>query len=76
MTKPFPAFCRECKHSKPEAGSEWNLRCQHPVVNASDPWALSNATDNHGTECRGERGREWFTKCGMSGKLWEPKETT
>lgn len=75
MTKPFPALCRDCKHSKPEVRSEWNLRCQHPVVNARDPWALSNAADNRGTDCRGERERtSWFAKCGMRGKLWEPKE--
>lgn len=70
--KPYPALCRNCKHSRPEANSSWNLKCQHPRVNAADPWALSRADEGAaGTDCRGERERRWFAPCGMSGKLYE-----
>lgn len=76
-TNPYPALCRDCKHSKPEVRSEWNLRCQHPRVNAGNSWALSNGGDYYGADCRGERERGGirgvFAPCGMKGKLWEPK---
>ena len=32
MNKPFPALCKDCKHSKPQEEMEWNLLCLHPVV--------------------------------------------
>jgi len=74
-TKPFPVLCRDCKHSAPDHNSAWSLHCTHPVVNAADPWALSASSAGRGTDCRGERERKsWFTKCGLSGKLWAPKE--
>jgi hypothetical protein len=72
VSKPYPALCRDCKHSQPEKNSAWMLKCVHPVVNARDPWALSRAEGNNGSDCRGERERKWFAPCGMSGKLWEP----
>lgn len=70
MSKPCPALCKDCKYSKPEERSEWNLRCHNPVVNGKDPWALSSRIMS-GSECRAERGSKWFAKCDMKGKLWE-----
>ena len=73
MNKPFPALCRDCKHSEEETNSAWNLRCKHPVVNGNDPWALASSLIGRGTGCRGERERRsLFAKCGLRGKLWEP----
>ena len=73
-TKPYPALCADCKHSEPEDGSAWSLRCQHPKVNGNDPWALASARKARGTDCRGERERRWFfAVCGINGKAWEPK---
>ena len=72
--KPFPAMCRDCKHSEPEKNSSWSLRCQNPVVNGADPFALASSENGRGTDCRGERERKsLFAKCGLRGKLWEPK---
>lgn len=66
-------FCKDCVHSMPEKGYEWNLRCQHPQINAKDPWALAYATFT-GSNCRDERAKtSWFAQCGQKGKLWEPK---
>lgn len=70
MKKPYPALCRDCKHSKPEERSEWNLRCHNPVVNGKDAWALSGVIIS-GSDCRRERKRSWFSPCGMRGALWE-----
>ena len=73
--KPFPALCKDCKYSKPEARSEWSLRCLHPAVNARDPWALSGAiVSDQGSSAREERERKWFAACGMRGKLWTPAD--
>jgi len=65
-------LCRDCKHSMPEPGSEWNLRCMHPVVNSRDAWALSGSKP-HGSNAFSERSRSWFAPCGMRGALWEAK---
>lgn len=73
MSKPYPALCRDCQHSEPERNADWCLRCTHPTVNASDPWALSSNRALRGTGCREERERRWFAPCGRSGKLWEAK---
>ena len=71
--KPYPALCRDCKHSVPAKDSAWTLRCTHPVVNANDPWALASVTAE-GTNCQTEREGRWlFAKCGMPGLLWETK---
>ncbi len=72
MTTPRVKLCRECKHSMPEPGSEWILRCMHPVVNSRDPWALAGSKP-HGSDARTERGRIWAAPCGMRGALWEAK---
>jgi hypothetical protein len=73
-TKPFPAYCSECSHSRQEKNSAWNNECVHPIVNSRDPWALStNGGSWHGSSCREERSKRFFARCGMSGKLWEPK---
>lgn len=73
-TKPYPALCADCKHSEPEEGSAWSLRCQHPKVNGNDPWALASARKARGTDCRGERERRsFFAVCGIKGKAWEPR---
>ena len=72
MTKPYPALCKDCKHSTQQKGSEWNLLCLHPVVNAGDAWALAQSTVSCiGSSCRDQRERKWFAPCGMRGKLWE-----
>jgi hypothetical protein len=75
MIKPYPVFCADCKFSKPEERSEWNLRCHHPIINANDSYALSNAKgETYGSDCNSERNkRGWFVNCGMSGKFWSPK---
>ncbi len=65
-------FCRDCRHSLPEPGTEWNLRCVHAEVNKRDPWTLAASTA-HGSCARDERKKEWIGPCGMKGKLWEPK---
>ena len=76
MAEKTVKLCRDCKHSMPEPGSEWVLRCMHPEVNCCDPWALSSAKP-HGSCARDERGRDWTllgrSPCGMRGALWEPK---
>ncbi len=66
-------LCRECRHSMPEPGSEWNLHCVNPEVNKRDHWALSSI-DPHGSNARDERKKKWFAPCGMKGKLWEEKQ--
>lgn len=77
MSKPFPALCRDCKHSEPDNNSAWNLHCQHPVVNAADPWALSSSDKGRGSDCRRQREQTSFlAKCGMKGKLWEASPNT
>ncbi len=74
MSKPYPALCKDCKHSNPQKDSDWNLLCLNPVVNAGDPWALSRASvSDAGSSCRDERQRKWLAPCGMRGKLWELK---
>jgi len=68
-----PKFCKDCKWSEPEESSNWNLRCKNPIVNSKDSWALAHATF-HGSNCRDERERGFFSACGMKGKLWEKKD--
>ena len=66
--------CRECRHSMPEPGSEWNLRCMNAEVNKRDPWALAGSKA-HGSNARDEREKRWLTgACGMNGALWEEKQ--
>lgn len=73
--KPYPALCMHCKYAKPERRSEWNNRCFHPKVVASDSWALANNDEGmpYGRSCRDERRRRLFAPCGAKGKLWEPQ---
>lgn len=71
MSKPFPALCRDCKHSKPKEGRPWILHCLHPIVISGDNRALASAQPQSGTSCYRERERRWFAPCGMRGKLWE-----
>jgi hypothetical protein len=66
-------LCKDCVWSEPEENSSWVLRCQHPIVNSKDAWALSQAKFT-GTACREEREVRWFASCGMKGKLWHPKD--
>lgn len=68
--KPEVLLCRECRWSKPETHSEWNLRCHHPAVTRNDSRALSSGTAFSGTSCREERDHRWFAVCGMAGKRW------
>ena len=72
MSKPFPALCSECKHSKFESERGGNLRCHNPEVNSKDPYALGGSRAE-GTNCTNERALKWPAKCGMRGELWEPK---
>ena len=72
MKKPYPALCKDCKYSKPEERSDWNLRCHHPVVNAADPWALGSKNIG-GSSCTTIRQKSWPSACGMRGALWEAK---
>lgn len=77
MAKPYPALCRDCKWSRTEENRDWYLRCVHPIINANDSWALSRTGkegQEYGSDAQQERSkRGLFTKCGMKGKLWEPK---
>lgn len=74
MSKPFPALCRDCKYSEEDKNSAWSLNCQHPAVNGADPWALASSAKGRGSDCRGQREQTSFlAKCGMKGKLWEPR---
>lgn len=78
MSKPFPALCKDCKWSVPEEGSRssWSLRCVNPIVNAEDSWALAAGDGRSaGSDPQSERRKTgwFFVKCGMKGKLWEPK---
>lgn len=66
-------LCKECKWSKPETHSIWNLRCVNVEVNKKDSWALS-AADFQGSDCRSERDVRWFATCGIKGKQWEKKD--
>jgi len=72
MKKPYPSLCKDCKHSKTEERSEWNLRCHHPVVNAKDPWALASINAG-GSNCSTVREKHWPAACGMRGALWDGK---
>jgi hypothetical protein len=67
-----PKFCKTCKYS--EAEDTWSsLRCSNHQVNAENPWALAYIKHN-GSECLEERRKtSWFAKCGIKGKLYEPK---
>jgi hypothetical protein len=81
---PFPAFCRDCKHSRtkidPYSENERpdrGLRCIHPKVNARNAWSLAEPNPKVTKECHYERDDTgWFAPCGQKGKLWEPKEPT
>lgn len=76
VSKPFPALCKDCKFATLEKYSLNSLRCNNPVVNANDEWALSagsSGSSGTGTSCHNERAVRWFAKCGMKGKLWASK---
>lgn len=81
-TKPYPAFCRDCKYSRtkidPYSSIEREgrgLRCIHPKVNARDAWSLAEPNPKVTKECTYERQKTWWLGvCGEKGKLWEPKE--
>ena len=66
-------FCKDCVWSEVSASSAWELRCKNPIINANDEWALADVKFV-GTNCREERKKKWFAKCGMSGKLWVEKD--
>lgn len=75
ITKQPVVFCRDCKHSKPEPHSAFNLRCHNPEVNRNDSWALASTINGHGSDCSSERSKSsWFSRCGIKGKLYELKE--
>ena len=73
-------FCKDCKWSRSNSRSTYELRCIHDLVVAEYPWALARWKDpseeteyNYGTGCHEERSKKWFAKCGIKGKLWDPK---
>ena len=68
----FPKFCKNCKYSKPDNGSNWAILCYNPHVNATNPYALGGGENTSGSGCTSERGNIWGV-CGKKGKLWEPK---
>ena len=73
--KKLPVFCKDCKWSWKLKDSDWEIRCLNPHVNANSSWALSCGTEISGTAASTERSdKSWFAKCGMKGKLWEPKD--
>ena len=74
MSKPFPKFCIDCKHST-TIEKRMGLWCMNAKVNGKDPYALSGETPNDtNSGCPVERGKEgWFSVCGIKGKQWEPK---
>lgn len=65
-------FCKDCKWAVPNKTSNLELRCLNPVVNAKDAWALGQEQMS-GTSCHSERGRGFFSACGMKGRKWEQK---
>lgn len=71
-------LCRDCHYSIREPGSEWNLRCTHPSVNACDPYALAGSKPI-GSCAREERSQNWtlfkIFPCGMRGALFSEKRT-
>lgn len=74
MTKPFPITCVQCVHSVPRRDREWLLYCTNPIINSNDAYFLG-AARVLGTSCIEERGKySPFAKCGIKGKLWEPKQ--
>lgn len=70
--KPYPAFCNDCKFSRPDRGSEWRLVCAHPRVNAGNAYALASPKIPVAS-CREERARGFFAPCGKRGRMWEAK---
>jgi hypothetical protein len=72
-------LCRDCRHSKADTSSPWQLNCYHPKVNAKDPWALAGA-ELHGSSARAERESNryklWLAPCGTRGALWDPTKET
>ena len=73
INKPYPAFCRDCKHHQNLIETSMLLRCVHPIVNTKDSEALAQK-NTLGSVCEKERNnKSWFAPCGMKGKLWEPK---
>lgn len=66
-------LCKDCKYSKVDDSSSWQLRCYHTEVNRLNPYALGRATFT-GTECaEARKALSWFKGCDMKGKLWEQK---
>lgn len=64
--------CANCKWSAPIR--DWDLKCTHPIVNAGDPYYLSYGTQKLGSDCTDQRRQTgWFAKCGIKGRLYEPR---
>lgn len=70
-------FCKDCKWSRKDKKYS-DIRCIHDDIVSHDQWALSRPDYENdfmfGSCCSTERSKKWFGKCGMKGKLWEPKE--
>ena len=75
-------FCKDCKWSRHNSRSSYDLRCINDQVVSEYPWALSRWKDpnedteyNYGTGCHEERSKKsWFAPCGIKGKLWEERK--
>ena len=72
MASDYPKVkrCEDCRWSNALADREWDIKCQHPLVNIKNPWYLSGGHTS-GSDAREERGKKWLAPCGMKGKLFE-----
>ena len=71
-----PKLCLECKYYEKDKDHPWRGKCFNYKVISSDPWALANNYEGkpYGVSCLEERrNKSFFAKCGIKGKLWEPK---
>lgn len=72
MKTPTVRLCAECKYAHKTHPESTYTFCRNPVIAQIDADILSGYGE--GAACRYERAKTWFGKCGMKGKLWEPKE--
>lgn len=68
--------CSECEWSKFDPSCEHMNRCYHPSIlkddvrYLSDNYCLSIDNTDIGVDCREERSKKFFGKCGKRGKLF------
>jgi len=74
MNYPTVKRCIDCRWSV-KRNDRWDMACQHPLVNAADPYFLSYDHAKLGSDCTDQRRQTGlFAKCGMRGKLFEFRE--